>query len=49
MNMIIRILLIVLFYTVITPLGMILRGMGIDYLNRSLDQRSSSYWTTKAN
>jgi hypothetical protein len=48
MNMMIRILLVVLFYAVITPLGMILRLMGIDYLNRSLDKKSSSYWTTKA-
>ena len=48
MNMIFRVLLIVLFYAVITPVGMILRLMGIDYLNRSLDQKSSSYWTTKA-
>jgi hypothetical protein len=48
MNMIFRVLLIVFFYAVITPVGMILRLMGIDYLSRSLDQKSSSYWTTKA-
>jgi hypothetical protein len=48
MNLMIRILLIILFYAVITPLGLFLRGMGIDYLSRSLDKKSSSYWTTKA-
>jgi hypothetical protein len=48
MGMIIRILLVIVFFTVVTPLGIILRFIGIDYLNRSFDQKSSSYWTTKA-
>ena len=47
MGMIIRFLLVIVFFTVVTPLGMILRCIGIDYLNRSFDKKASSCWTTK--
>ena len=39
-----RVILSVLFYLVITPLGLIMRACGKDFLNRAIDKNSDSYW-----
>lgn len=39
-----KILLFVIFYLIVTPLGLIMRLFGKDLLNQRIDRRSSSYW-----
>ena len=39
-----RIILSILFYLVITPIGFILRLCGKDFLNRSFEKYNESYW-----
>jgi hypothetical protein len=39
-----RIILIVLFYGIITPLGLCARLCGKDFIGRKLDKQSNSYW-----
>ena len=38
------ILLVLLFYLVVTPIGLIARLAGKDFLSRKLDSKASSYW-----
>jgi len=38
------ILLILFFYLVITPIGLVARCLGNDFLNLKLDRRAASYW-----
>ncbi len=39
-----RILLTIFFYCVLTPIGLIIRAVGRDLLERKIDQESESYW-----
>ena len=39
-----RLILIVLFYLVFTPIGLVLRLFGKDLLNRKIDPEAKSYW-----
>lgn len=39
-----RVILVLTFYLVLTPLGLLLRLMGKDLLSRKPDQNRSSYW-----
>jgi len=39
-----RVILTVLFYLVITPIGLLLRLFGKDFLNLKLDRNRDSYW-----
>jgi hypothetical protein len=38
------IILTLLFYLVVTPVGLLARAMGKDFLSQKLDQRAESYW-----
>ena len=38
------VLLTVLFYLVVTPIGLIARMVGRDFLNRKWDRKAASYW-----
>lgn len=42
-----HVILTVVFYLLITPIGLVMRGLGKDPLNRSIDTSSPSYWTDK--
>ena len=42
-----RIILFVLFYAVLTPIGLIARLVGKDVLDQRLDRKSASYWREK--
>ena len=42
-----RVILVVLFYVVLTPTGLILRLFGKDILDEKLDKRRESYWVKK--
>ena len=42
-----RVILCVLYHLVITPIGLILRLLGKDILDRRLDRKTSSYWIKK--
>ncbi len=43
-----RVILITLFYLVLTPVGLIMRVLGKDFLNKEFDRDSSqSYWIKK--
>ncbi len=42
-----RLLLAAVFYLVITPIGIIMRLSGVDYMNRKLDPTATSYWIKK--
>ena len=39
-----RVILSILFYLVITPIGITMRLCGKDFLNRSFEEHSDSYW-----
>lgn len=41
-----RIILFLLFYGVVTPVGVVMRLLGRDPLKRKLDRSCSSYWIT---
>jgi uncharacterized membrane protein (DUF2068 family) len=38
------VLMVVLFYLVVTPIGLLMRLRGMDPLKRSFDREASSYW-----
>ena len=42
-----RLILIVLFYIVFTPIGLLLRLFGKDLLSRKIDRGAKSYWIEK--
>ena len=44
-----KIILVVLYYGVFTPFGLVFRVLGKDPLNRRLDPKSTSYWTLREN
>lgn len=39
-----RIILIILFYLVVTPIGLLARLCGKDFLNKKFDRKVNSYW-----
>lgn len=42
-----RVILTIVFYLVVTPIGLIMRAVGRDPLDRKLDSNASSYWLEK--
>jgi len=42
-----RLILFILFYIVITPIGFFLKLMGKDFLHLKIDKKSKSYWETR--
>jgi hypothetical protein len=42
-----RVILTVLFYVVLTPIGLVLRLFGKDILDKKFDKRRKSYWVKK--
>ncbi|MEX1054605.1 MAG: SxtJ family membrane protein [Rhodothermales bacterium] len=42
-----RVLLTLVFFLVVTPIGLLMRAFGRDPLNRKLDKNVSSYWIPK--
>ena len=42
-----RVILTVLFYVVLTPIGLVMRIFGKDILNKTLDKNQRSYWVKK--
>jgi hypothetical protein len=42
-----RLILFILFYIVITPIGFFLKLMGKDFLHLKMDKKSQSYWETR--
>lgn len=42
-----RVILIVLFYLVVTPIGLLARLCGKDFLNLKFDNNADSYWISK--
>lgn len=45
-NFILKILFFIVFWVIVTPLGVLLRLAGIDYLQRQFDSKKS-YWINK--
>lgn len=43
-----RVLLTVLFFAIITPVGIVMRWTGRDPLRQKLDKSAQSYWISKA-
>lgn len=39
-----RVILIILFYLIITPIGLLAKLFGKDFLNRKFDRTAESYW-----
>lgn len=48
-NIILKVLFFFIFILIITPLGIFLRSIGVDYLNRKLDKLCDSYWIKRGN
>lgn len=44
MNFFLKILSVIAFFLIITPVGYILRLFGKDYMSRELDENRKSYW-----
>lgn len=44
-----RLLLLIIFYLVVTPIGLLMRLFGNDPLLRRIDKKISSYWVKKEN
>lgn len=42
-----RIILIILFYLVVTPIGLLARLSGKDFLNKKFDRKVNSYWISR--
>ncbi len=42
-----RLILVILFYFVFTPMGLAMRVFGIDALDRKIDRSKDSYWKKK--
>ena len=42
-----RLLLVIIFYLVFSPLGIVMRLFGIDLLERKMDKKANSYWKKK--
>jgi len=47
-TMVATLLLTLLFYLVVTPIGLVARCLGQDFLNRRLDRQAPSYWRPRA-
>ena len=45
MNSILKIIFSILFFLVITPVGLIIRLFGIDLLAKKIDHTKKTYWT----
>lgn len=43
-NYFLKIVFFIIFYVVITPVGLCLRLVGIDYLQRRFEREEDSYW-----
>lgn len=44
-----RVLLFIIFYCVFTPMGLIIRLFGVDFLDRKIDKDKKTYWKKKEN
>jgi len=44
LNIILKVLFFLVFVFLITPIGIVLRLLGVDYLNQSIDKHAKSYW-----
>jgi hypothetical protein len=44
-----KLVMAILFFTVLTPLGLVMRSMGRDPLRRRLDREAPSYWVVRGN
>jgi len=42
-----RVILIVVFYVIFAPIGLVLRALGKDLLDRHIERNSDSYWQAK--
>lgn len=43
-NIISKVIIVILFYGIFTPIALILKLLGKDLLGKKLDQKSTSYW-----
>ena len=39
--------LILFFYIILTPVGIIIRVLGFDFLKQKIDKKTKSYWESK--
>ena len=44
LDKILELVFLIVFVFLITPLGLILRLIGVDYLNRKIEKQNKSYW-----
>ena len=44
-----RFLLVIVFYLVVTPIGLVIKLLGIDLLERKIDKDQKTYWKAKEN
>lgn len=42
-----KIFFLFVFFLVVTPVGLLLRAVGIDYLQRRFESKKNSYWIEK--
>lgn len=45
MNAILKLIFGILFFIVITPIGLVIRLFGVDFMNKKPDSNKRSYWT----
>ena len=47
-NFILKVIFFIVFFLLITPIGIILRLLGIDYLHNRFEKGKDSYWINKS-
>lgn len=47
LDIILKFVFLVVFIFLITPIGLVLRLLGVDYLNRKIEKNNKSYWVEK--
>ena len=43
-----RVILVLIFYSLITPIGLIMRLFGLDSLDKKIEKDNKSYWKEKS-
>lgn len=47
LDIILKFVFLIVFIFLITPIGIVLRLLGVDYLNKKIDKKNKSYWVKK--
>ena len=49
MNALLKFFFVIIFFLIITPIGLVIRLLGIDLLKKKINANQNSYWTKHIN